>query len=180
MSAQSTNDAPTPVLPLDESGPSWGTAVRVVSLLCVLLQGYSLLSYAVEVGCCFWQSMGSVLSPRGITALPIEVRIPMECAGLIIFVGALDSLKLIEGGRRWIVTGAMMMLITVPLTEIWNAIYFTFINQHWVYGTPYVVMYFVRYLMAGVGGCIWPAVIWVFFRRSEVREVFNRRPRSVL
>jgi hypothetical protein len=178
MSDELSDNQPLPVLPLDYFQPSrdsWRPMVRAMIWLSLLFEGYDLVSYAVEVACYFWQTTLPNFSAYGIRGIPIAVHVPMQFASLIILIGSVDSLKLIDSGRRWIVGGSLMMLVVVPVTEIWNAFYYTVINEHWRYGVPYVVMYLLRYLLAGVGGCIWPAFVWKFFRRSEVLAVFHQR-----
>jgi hypothetical protein len=106
--------SPTPVLPLEyfqSSHDSWRPMVRAVSWLVVFFAGYHMFDYAIEVVCYFWQSTQA-------SGANIAIRIPLAFSILITAVGSVELMQLVDNGRRWVVAGSLMMLITWPITML--------------------------------------------------------------
>ena len=170
-----TNAEPLPVVPLDYSAEHrkpWLPMVQMVLWLVMAFQVYQLLAYVIDVACYFARTTNPLFRTPPTTGLPLLTDVPNFFAHLIILLGAHDAMRMLDVGRRWIISGALIQLVVMLPMELIVAVHFHVINHHRLYGPTYSIVVFASYMIGGVGAMIFPYFMWKFFRRYEVRELF--------
>jgi hypothetical protein len=175
---EQTDTQPMPAVPLnyfEQHREPWMPMVQMVTRLMIALQTYALVQYFMWVGCFCWQELGPHYRYQSILGVPLVLDIPICILHLVGFLGALDARKLLEDGRRWLVASATMTLIVLPPTEIATGIFYHFAHHHYLSGPSYSVGMFTGYLLSAIGGCIFLLFIRRFYRKTEVRALFQSR-----
>jgi hypothetical protein len=178
MAGMSDDEPPIPVIaePLsyyDRANDPCLPTTRLLALAALVESGAAILSFLSRAGLSGWQAI-SPGSNRISYAPPwrMVVEVPAAIAATTLFVGALLALRLRRPGRQLIVVGAMAWAALTVLLAMVSAV-FSMIQLGSRFGWPFTVTQMSDTFLFAVERCALPAVLWVWFRRDGVREMFE-------
>jgi hypothetical protein len=178
MPSAAEGTEPQPVVPLhyfERSREPLKWVVRLVALMAIVDGALVVSVFLLESGFLLWQSfiptVAARISLQGWQWLGFGV--PGAASGMVFVVGGGWSLRLRPIGRRTIMIGALLMIIVTIASSVVSAV----LLHSRVSGLPpgYFIYQTLNNATYTARHCVLPAVVWYFFRRPEVFEVFQSK-----
>jgi hypothetical protein len=176
MSNPPPNLEPTPVLPLSyydgQSGP-WMPALRFTSWVVIVCAGIVIVTQGATIGTWALQ----VFSPgrrftSGYLYYVLLIAFPALPAAVLL-AGGIRSLRLLRSGRTLIVWASAALCVCSLLSSVVTIVMYStnrFLWNNWTIAVSTIMSSLSEMLFRGFV----PVLLWIIFRRREVREMFER------
>jgi hypothetical protein len=166
---------PTPVEPLsyyDRTNDPWLPMIRLMSVLAIAHGGLSLLSFLCRLAITAWQwfaptSAAISYGPAvGFDAIPALSAVMMMVGGILALRGQRDGRRVILIGSMIYIVAALIAFVVVQISYVYSGTF-----QRW--GMPLSVSQSITTFFSALQRCLVPSLLWYFFRRPTVVELFH-------
>jgi hypothetical protein len=166
---------PTPVEPLEyfnRSQEPWLPMIRFVAVAGAF--------YAVIPVVYFLFQVAELVAPMPVTPIrtissswQLLIQLPSIIAAAAIVVGGILAARFNPAGRTALLAGALAYVIFTSLYGVWNGIYV--VGRMPPAQRPSFAMFEYSSIVFSLAQrCFMPILLWIFFRRTEVREAMLR------
>ncbi len=170
---------PTPVVSLEYSDrlqEPWLPMIRFMAIAAVLYAAIPIVSYLSTVGFLLLQQFSVLPATRTIRFTSTEqvlVELPSQIAAAIIVVGAILATRLSPNGRKMIVAGAAIYVVCGAAVAVWSVARLFSTIPRGQFGPGFVLYYSTSNFFSQAQHDVVPALLFLFFRRKEVRDVME-------
>jgi hypothetical protein len=98
--------------------------------------------------------------------------LPGFAGAIIMLIGAILSMRVVTGGRRTLLVGIAIYIPAVLLSGMVTFVQYEMKGYFTRYGVAFASTQLTSVSFYAVQRCLLPALVWVFFRRGPVEELF--------
>jgi hypothetical protein len=175
MSDELSEDSPTPVVPLSyydgDRGP-WAAVAKFLGWAGIINATVVIVAQISSLAVYGLQRMfgGNISFASGFGAYLLFAMLPIAAAGVML-VGSIGALRLRRSARPLVIWGSASVCIWWSLSWLINLLIVRMgrYSTGWTFWTSQIV----NGLMNALFRCFVPAMLWIAFRRREVRDVFE-------
>jgi hypothetical protein len=173
-------DAATPAMPLgyfEQRSEPWVPMIRFAAWVAIVYASVVIASELALILYFAWQSMGSGSSsaPRFISESTVLMAVPELAIASVLAIGGFLSLCLHRAGRTVVLWSAVAIVVVYAVTFVISAAMYVFGNHFpRSFGLPFLAFQLTSTFFITVFRVFVPVMLWLLFRRCEIREVFER------